>query len=173
MNGYHLSIDSVAMTMKLTSRLLITPILLALACSSCAQEDSTTENKAALPKMAPAAKPGAKAAKEENQVRLDDNGNLLIFTSQGNGSLKGSLVSMTDGDSDVRYQRIMTMLNALPIDKAFVAKVGERLKVNRRLKQDSFVLPLVDEKGDAHNFEYISNTEQQMYTLNYRFEKAA
>lgn len=160
--------------MRLTSQILFTPILLGLACSGCAKEDSAiTENATTATKSAPVAKASQTIQQNSTEVYLDAEGNVLVLRSKENNQLQGSLISMTDGDSELRYRRIMKILNTVPVDKNFVAKVGERLKVNRRLKQETFVLPLVDEKGDTHNFEYISNTDQQLYTLNYLFEQAA
>lgn len=153
-------------------------LILTLSCSSCA-DDSKQPQSSHIKSSGDIAEIHTEVAqtpepsKNDNHYKslLYSSGDILIFTSKGHKGIEGSLISIKDGDNEIKAQRIMTILKAADADSKFIETVSPRLANNRRLKSENFILPLIEENGREHTFEYISDNENRMYTLNFKLQK--
>jgi len=140
-------------------RLNIFSVLLLFSCVSCAQEGAEGKTNAH----------GSSTTEGSRKVELKKSGDILVLVESEKGFFEGSYISMSYGGSSIKAQRIVKVLESVGADEDFISRIGPRLESNRRLKNDSFNLPLTDEDGNVHRFEYMADDENGLYTLNYRF----
>lgn len=125
-----------------------------------AEEDVTIERKGSSPNQILAGAP------------LLAGSDTAIFSGAKHGFV-GSYFSMRDGSAEVRFQRVLFMMEKADASPELLELVKGRLPGNRRLKKDGFTLPLIDQKGYKHEFEYIVDHANSFYTLNYRITSSS
>jgi hypothetical protein len=159
---------------NLKLKALLKILLLMIVGNGCAQENSGDEKPEEVRDSARAGayKKEKEETKDEHLTHLMDGGQLLVYTPADSSVQKASLIAVTPGNAEVSYDRIMHILKAVEADEEFINLIAPRLKNNRRLKKDSFILPLVDKSGHKHHFEYIADTENRIYTLNYEYRES-
>lgn len=98
---------------------------------------------------------------------LEPEADTVVLSGEHEGFV-GSYFSLIDGGPGTKAQRIIFMLEEVSVAPEFLMLVKERLPGNRRLKKEAFTLPLTDNEGRRHEFEYIVDRDNRFYTLNYR-----
>lgn len=107
---------------------------------------------------------------QNNTIDLLKSGDIFVLDNS-DSELVASYFSTLPSNSETQFKHIVWLLNRIRAETSFIALVEQRLPNNRRLKKDNFVLTLTDIDSSQHKFEYISNAEQRLYTLNYYHTK--
>lgn len=152
-------------------------LLVLFSCASCAQESSNeiaSENSATnVVADGPRKTDTTSLAKEieARKIKQYDVGDIFVYVEK-HGAIEGSYISMRYADAPVKAKRVLRILETVGADRDFIAGISSRLASNRRLQRESFTLPLIDEDGNAHGFEFTANDEHRLYTINYNFQPA-
>lgn len=76
--------------------------------------------------------------------------------------------SMQPVSVEVLAQRLTWILGEVGASSKILEFAKIRLPKNRRLKKDSFTLPLTEADGSVHQFTYKSDIQNRFYTIHYK-----
>lgn len=95
------------------------------------------------------------------------NGGYFVYINENGGFVLGRLLSASPATVKDHYQRILWILTITGLNDLFVSILSERLEGNRRLKKESYILPLIGIDGEKHTFTYVGDHENRFYSLDY------
>lgn len=105
----------------------------------------------------------------KHQVLINDALDLLII-GDPEKTIATMFASHPSSPAELS-NKILWILKNTGTSNEFQALLAARLPKNRLLTKNAFVLPLFDSSGKKYTFEYISDVENHIYTLNYKEEK--
>ena len=103
----------------------------------------------------------------ERPITLFENGDVFIINKKINNK-SASYFSAKYAKPDEIANRIIFTLKEAGASDDFIKILKNRLKNNRRIQKDNFTLPLIGMDNTEYQFQYISQIEQSLYTLNYK-----
>ena len=144
-------------------------MLALLPLTACSEHTSESSTSSAVAQIAPtpAAAQEQVDASAPHEVRLLDNGDIFVFASERKFGTTASYFFTRAVDAEEKFQRIVWILEQTGAEKGFLNLVKQRVANNRRLKKDSFTLPLTDPAGNVHEFRFIADILQQKFRLHY------